>query len=488
MASTSYGYVVLLLIICVWRWQSCEGVNGVGFDIHHRFSDPVKSMFGVTNEFPEKGTMEYYDAMVHRDRFHGRRLAGQTDHKTPLTFSAGNATLSIPELGFLYYANVSIGTPASWYLVALDTGSGLFWLPCDCSSNCVRSYEFSPTETIEFNIYSLSTSSTGTRLSCSSPLCERSCLPSESYCPYRVEYLSANTSSSGYVVQDLLHLTTDNANSQAIDVKIPFGCGVIQTGHFLEAGAPNGLFGLSMDVVSLPSVLASQELVANSFSMCFSPDGIGRISFGDKGSQNQSQTPVLQNRLMVYTVKLTNVSVGLDSFAANLNVIFDTGTSFTLLADPVYSLLTEKFNSQVKNRRVGVHPDSAFQFCYLMTSKPDDLVVPAIRLTMRGGDKLSVVQPWIMIVEDDTRFYCLAVIKSDHDISIIGENFMTGYRVVFDNEKPAVGWTPSDCGESVPFSPNLSPRRSSATSFLHRGYLAFAIILVQFFSVQLMVL
>lgn len=37
----------------------------------------------------------------------------------------------------LHYANVSVGTPSDWFLVALDTGSDLFWLPCDCT-NCVR--------------------------------------------------------------------------------------------------------------------------------------------------------------------------------------------------------------------------------------------------------------------------------------------------------------------------------------------------------------
>ena len=34
----------------------------------------------------------------------------------------------------LYYANVSVGTPSLDFLVALDTGSDLFWLPCECSS------------------------------------------------------------------------------------------------------------------------------------------------------------------------------------------------------------------------------------------------------------------------------------------------------------------------------------------------------------------
>lgn len=42
----------------------------------------------------------------------------------------------------LHFANVSVGTPASSYLVALDTGSDLFWLPCNCTK-CVHGIELS---------------------------------------------------------------------------------------------------------------------------------------------------------------------------------------------------------------------------------------------------------------------------------------------------------------------------------------------------------
>lgn len=49
----------------------------------------------------------------------------------------------IPLKFSLYYANVSLGTPALSYLVALDTGSDLFWLPCDCGSFCINGLNFS---------------------------------------------------------------------------------------------------------------------------------------------------------------------------------------------------------------------------------------------------------------------------------------------------------------------------------------------------------
>ena len=68
-------------------------------------------------------------------------------------------------------------------------------------------------------------------------------------------------------------------------------CGKVQTGSFLEGAAPNGLFGLGISNISVPSILAKEGLVENSFSMCFGSDGLGRISFGDKGSSGQGETP-----------------------------------------------------------------------------------------------------------------------------------------------------------------------------------------------------
>ena len=59
----------------------------------------------------------------------------------------------------------------------------------------------------------------------------------------------------------------------------------------MNGGAPNGLFGLGMEKISVPSILASKNVTANSFSMCFAHGGLGRISFGDKGSSDQAETP-----------------------------------------------------------------------------------------------------------------------------------------------------------------------------------------------------
>ncbi|GAB2235256.1 hypothetical protein Droror1_Dr00025677 [Drosera rotundifolia] len=74
-------------------------------------------------------------------------------------------------VGSLYYANATVGTTGLGYLVALDTGSNLLWLPCNCSSSVSGVITTSGKE-IDFNIYSLNSSSTGTLISCNSFTCQ----------------------------------------------------------------------------------------------------------------------------------------------------------------------------------------------------------------------------------------------------------------------------------------------------------------------------
>lgn len=70
-------------------------------------------------------------------------------------------------------------------------------------------------------------------------------------------------------------------------------CGMKQSGGYLDGVAPDGLLGLGLGEISVPSVLAKAGLVRNSFSMCFNEDGSGRIFFGDLGLATQQSTPFL---------------------------------------------------------------------------------------------------------------------------------------------------------------------------------------------------
>lgn len=63
------------------------------------------------------------------------------------------------------------------------------------------------------------------KVACNSTICARQsrCSAENSNCPYQVSYLSENTSTTGILVEDVLHLVTDESNPKVVDARITFG-------------------------------------------------------------------------------------------------------------------------------------------------------------------------------------------------------------------------------------------------------------------------
>ncbi|KAF6174316.1 hypothetical protein GIB67_040809 [Kingdonia uniflora] len=465
------SFYLLLLCMCVFSIRLCHA-RTFSFQMHHRFSEPLRKW---SLDWPIKGTFDYYSALADRDRIlHRRHLRRRLSQ---ITFSQGNSTLRMSSMGFLHYATVSLGTPSKKFLVALDTGSDLFWVPCDCAR-----YSLTAASTYgadyELSIYNPKGSSTSKKVTCNNHLCahRNRCLGTFSNCPYMVSYISADTSTSGILVEDVLHLITEDRHLEVVDALITFGCGQVQTGSFLDFAAPNGLFGLGMDKISVPSILSRVGLTADSFSMCFGRDGYGKISFGDKGSFDQEETPFNYNKLHpTYSIGITQIRVGTSLIDTQFDALFDSGTSFTYLVGPSYTQLTQSFNLQARDSRRPPDPRIPFEYCYDMSSDANSSMIPSMSLTMRGGSHFHVYDPIIIISTRADFVYCLAVVKST-EMNIIGQNFMTGYRIVFDREKLVLGWKNFDCydvedSDTVPvnlqnsssFPPPASVRSDSYT-------------------------
>ncbi|KAF3631741.1 putative receptor-like protein 12-like [Capsicum annuum] len=300
-----------------------------GFDIHHRYSDAVKGTILDLHWLPQKGSIQYYSAWTQRDRhIISRQLTGTIDPApvTPLTFSGGGSkTVLLSSLGFSHYANVTVGTPGLSFLVAVDTGSDLFWLPCNCNNcahtlmtgfgrgpgkgpttriYCVQSYLAFLLEVvskpIDLNIYNPNTSSTSKIVPCNGILCGqgRQCSVAHSACGYGVAYLSNNTSSSGVLVEDILHLQTDSTQQKVVEKPIAFG--------------------------------------------------------------------------QTYNISLTGITVGNKNTDVDFTAIFDSGTSFTYLNDPAYKIITENFNSQAQGLRIQpMVQDGSTAYCLAVVKSGD---------------------------------------------------------------------------------------------------------------------
>ncbi|XP_042472062.1 aspartyl protease family protein 1-like [Zingiber officinale] len=443
----------------------------ISFELHHKFSARVQEWTasrgggGGGGDLPAKGTAEFYAALAHHDRrLHGRLLAPSDNSSAELlAFSPyGNVTARIDSLGSLYYAFLEVGTPKQEFLVALDTGSYLFWLPCDCLQ-CAPSYNSYLNLTL--NTYSPGNSSTSQSVPCSSSLCQASC-PANSSCPYEMLYADGSTT-SGVLVADTLYLMTEGgAAPRSVEPTVVFGCGMNQTGGFLTAGF--GLFGLSINSLAVPNILASYGLISNSFSMCFSEDHLGRLDFGDKGSPQQQETPLVGRNY--YAIKITTTIVGNTTTARPFTAIVDSGTSFTYLVEPIYSSFTKSFDSQVQERRIPPSQDLLFDYCYYLNPNQSTIRGPITLFVTEGGGNFPVHDPIVWLIDKRSSApvaYCLAVFSTSEALSIIGENFFTGLRMVFDRERMILGWENSDCYKSIAsstISPSSSPPSARPSS------------------------
>ncbi|KAM0868405.1 hypothetical protein ACQ4PT_041343 [Festuca glaucescens] len=438
-------------------------------EFHHRFSAPVRRWADARGHqlpggWPAPGGAAYVAALAGHDRHRVLSAGGGAgDHPRPLTFSEGNATLKVSNLGFLHYALVTVGTPGHTFMVALDTGSDLFWLPCQCDGCTPPASGTSGAA----SLYIPSLSSTSQAVPCNSDFCglRKECSTTSS-CPYKMVYVSADTSSSGFLVEDVLYLSTEDTHPQILKAQITFGCGQVQTGSFLDAAAPNGLFGLGVDMISVPSILAQKGLTTDSFSMCFGHDGIGRIRFGDQGSSDQQETPLdINQKHPTYAITITGISVGNNAMDLEFSTIFDTGTSFTYLADPAYTYITESFHSQVQANRHAADSRIPFEYCYDLSSNEARIQTPGISLRTLGGSLFPAIDPGQVIsIQQHEYVYCLAIVKSTK-LNIIGQNFMTGVRVVFDRERKILGWKKFNCYDTDSSNPlSINSRNLSGSA------------------------
>ncbi|KAI3962548.1 hypothetical protein MKW92_030440 [Papaver armeniacum] len=437
-----YLIVTLLLVFSMYLQnpKKCGAFQTFDFEMHHRFSDQVKAIMGGDN-LPEVGSREYYAVMANRGKVsHGRALAEDDDDDSKLLTLSNGEISHAASLGTLHYANISLGTPSLSFLVALDTGTKLLWVPC--VQNVITS---NPGAKLNLNIYDSTSSSTSKDVSCNSSLCElkTECSESSSQCPYKVAY-NGYVNSSGVLVEDVLRLKTDGHNPKGIDARITFGCGKVQTGYYLDGIARNGLFGLGIGNTSVPSILSSLGLVADSFSMCFGFDGVGKISFGDKGSSGQAETPFnIRKERPRYNISVSQLRVG-----GNLSDLLDfgavvySGTDLTQLNEPAYTVLCESFDSQTIHKRHSADPDDLFEYCYDVSSD-----IPNVTFIMKGGSQFNVYDPMVPKITNGTvTAHCLGVFKNPNG-NFIGHNFLTGHQIVFDREKMVLGWKASNCTE-----------------------------------------
>ncbi|KAL3845842.1 hypothetical protein ACJIZ3_003245 [Penstemon smallii] len=312
----------------------------------------------------------------------------------------------------------------------------------------------------ELGEYNPSHSTSSKGLPCSHELCKMgsNCKTPNGHCPYTVNYLSEDTSSSGFLFEDKLHLAQGNKLQDTVQASVIIGCGSKQSGGYLDGIAPDGLMGLGPGDISIPSLLAKSRLVSRSFSFCFDKSYSGTLFFGDEGPISQKSTsflPLKENP--AYIVEVETYCIGNSCLKqTGYKAQVDTGCSFTYLPSESYEKVVSEFDRQAKATRISTQ---GFEYCYRLLKVPN---FPSLKLVFSGNQSFVVENPWLHIVDEQGDLHCLGIHPMDGDIGIIGQNFLMGYRMVFDWEGLKLGWSISnncqDIGaDNVTQSPSNAP-------------------------------
>ncbi|XP_061374033.1 aspartic proteinase-like protein 1 [Gastrolobium bilobum] len=466
----------LLLWLLLAKGLALEGADAVTFSsrLIHRFSEEAKVQLASrgngasVQSWPKRSSSEYFRLLLNSDLTRKRmKLGSQYETLYPSegskTFFFGNA------FDWLHYTWIDIGTPNVSFLVALDTGSDLLWVPCDCVECAPLSAGHYNVLDRDLNQYSPSLSSTSRHLPCSHQLCDLNsiCKGPKDPCPYLAQYVSENTSSSGFLIEDKLHLASDgrHATQNSVQASIILGCGSKQSGGYLDGAAPDGVLGLGPGSISLPSLLAKARLIQNSFSICFNENDSGSILFGDQGHATQQSTPFLP-----VDGEFVNYIVGVESFCigsfcpkeTGFEALIDSGSSFTYLPDEVYKNVVAEFDKQVNATRI-ILQQYPWEYCYNASSQ-ELINIPLMKLTFSKNQTFLIQNPiFTDPVSQDYTVLCLTVYQYDGDYGTIGQNFLTGYRVVFDRENLRLGWSRSNCQGNMGDRANSTSTSSSGS-------------------------
>uniref|UniRef100_A0A1J3H0U7 Aspartic proteinase-like protein 1 n=2 Tax=Noccaea caerulescens TaxID=107243 RepID=A0A1J3H0U7_NOCCA len=440
----------------------------------HRFSDEGRALIKTptsSDSFPEKRSSEYYWLLASSDfRRQRMNLGAKFQSLVP---SEGSKTISSGnDFGWLHYTWIDIGTPSVSFLVALDSGSDLLWIPCNCVQCApLTSSYYSSLATKDLNEYNPSGSSSSKVFSCSHKLCESAsdCESPKEQCPYTVNYASDNTSSSGSLVEDILHLTYNNTNSRlmnsssSVRARVVIGCGKKQSGEYLNGVAPDGLMGLGLGEISVPSFLSKAGLMRNSFSLCFDEEDSGRIYFGDMGPSMQQSTHFLpyNNKYVAYIVGVEACCVGNSCLKqTSFKTLIDSGQSFTSLPEDVYREVAVEIDRHV-NAKIKRLKGGPWDYCYETSVEPK---VPAIKLKFLNNNTFVILKPLFEVQQNEGPvLFCLPISSSEQEgIGAIGQNYMRGYQMVFDRENMKLGWSASKCQEEKTAPPQASPRSTAS--------------------------
>jgi hypothetical protein len=435
-------------------------------------------------------TMEHYNRLVEHDkrRFNNIMMQQQQMKRGRQDFEVVDFILNGNfNADGLYYTEIQLGTPPQSFYVQMDTGSDLLWIDCSPCSGCPRT----STLEIPLSTYTQSSSSTSEQIGCSDAFCvtasnelDGGSLPCTSDCPFEALYGDGSTA-SGYFVSDLLTYTEigNSSTNSTGATRVSFGCGDSRSGNLRSTDeAVDGLIGFGQSSISVLSQLAANGTTPNIFAHCLQGDSnasstlvIGEIT--EPGIVYTSMVPnsthyaaILLN-IAVQGANISSSPILTNSTGAELQVIFDSGTTLAYLVEPFYTEFMTALNSSI-NLPLQSLPNGGGSSisCYEVTGSTT-YTFPNLTLYFEGGTMELGPDSYLEQASDgsNNNYYCPMWQPSSGDAatdSLLGDIVLQNQIIVYDNENHQLGWKDFDCSQTISASltPNGTPVSQPPTS------------------------
>ncbi|GAB4827811.1 hypothetical protein Ancab_040034 [Ancistrocladus abbreviatus] len=127
-------WLMIWISVALIMTQTSESAVMYSVRLIHRFFDEARAFMAPRKEasfWPVMKSLEYYQMLLSND-FQRQQMKLRPRFQLLFPSEGSEMMSSRNELGWLHYTWIDIGTPNISFLVALDAGSDLLWLPCDC--------------------------------------------------------------------------------------------------------------------------------------------------------------------------------------------------------------------------------------------------------------------------------------------------------------------------------------------------------------------
>ncbi|KAH7862469.1 hypothetical protein Vadar_005161 [Vaccinium darrowii] len=339
-----------------------------------------------------------------------------------------------------YVVRAKIGTPAQTFLMAVDTSNDVAWVPCSGCVGCPSTTLFSSGKSTSYK-----------PLGCQDFQCKQVPSPTctATACSFNMTYGGSTVAAN--LSQDTVTLATDAVPGYT------FGCIQKATGNSVP---PQGLLGLGRGPLSLLS--QTQSLYKSTFSYCLpsfkSPNFSGSLRLGPVGQPIRIKyTQLLRNprRSSLYYVNMIGIRVGRKivdippgALAFNpttgAGTIFDSGTVYSRLVLPVYTVVRDEFRKRVTPKNLPVSSLGGFDTCYAVP-----IVAPTITL-MFAGMNVTLPPDNFLIHSTSGTTSCLAMAASPTDplnsvLNVIANFQQQNHRILFDVPNSRLGVARETC-------------------------------------------